>query len=206
LNRSVITATQMMESMIYSSMPTRAEVMDVANAVLDGSDAVMLSAETASGKYPVETVRAMAEVCQGAEKQRNINAVQQRIDYTFESTPQTVAMSAMFIANHMPGMKAIITLTESGSTPLMISRISSGIPIFALSRHANTLRRCSLYRGVYPMLFEVFDSDINVVMQKAIAYLVDHGCLTLGDLIVFTHGGNLDIESHTNTCTVLTVG
>lgn len=141
LNRTVITATQMMESMITSPMPTRAEVMDVANAVLDGTDAVMLSAETAAGQYPEETVKAMASVCVGAEKEPSINISNHRLARTFASAEETIAMSTMYAANHMEGVKAMITMTESGRTPLMMSRISSGLPVFALSRNESTLNR-----------------------------------------------------------------
>ncbi|MGL5336101.1 MAG: pyruvate kinase, partial [Enterovibrio sp.] len=131
LNRVVITATQMMESMISSPMPTRAEVMDVANAVLDGSDAVMLSAETASGSFPVETVKAMANVCLGAEKMPSVNISNHRLDQEFLEIEESVAMATMYAANHMPKVKAMIALTESGKTALMMSRISSGKPIYA---------------------------------------------------------------------------
>jgi len=206
LNRVVITATQMMESMVSAPMPTRAEVMDVANAVLDGTDAVMLSGETAAGQYPVETVKAMAEVCVGAERQRSANMATYRMDYTFDSISQTVAMSTMFAANHMPGMKAIVTLTESGSTALMMSRLSSGIPIFSLSRHIKTLNRTSLYRGVYPIKFNVMDSDINVVTSAAIDKLKELGFLKEGDMLIMTHGDNQKMTTETNTNKILTVG
>lgn len=205
LNRTVITATQMMESMINSPMPTRAEVMDVANAVLDGTDAVMLSGETAAGQFPVETVKAMAEVCFGAERQRSIDMNNYRMDYNFDSIAQTIAMTTMFAANHMPGMKAIIALTETGSTPLMMSRISSGIPIFSLSRQERTLSRCALFRGVYPVLFNTIDKDIIVVANNAIQKLKELGYLVKGDMIILTHGDNLDISAHTNSNKILTV-
>ena len=210
LNRTVITATQMMESMINAPMPTRAEVMDVANAVLDGTDAVMLSGETAAGQYPVETVKAMAEVCRGAERQRSIDKrgidiSGYHIDYHFNSIAQTVAMSTMFAANHMPGMKAIIALTETGSTPLMMSRISSGIPIFSLSRQEKTLSRCALFRGVYPIYFDTVDDDIIVVANAAIQKLKELEYLEKGDLIILTHGDNLDLSAHTNSSKILTV-
>ncbi|WP_427983255.1 pyruvate kinase [Agarivorans sp.] len=204
-NRAVITATQMMESMISAPMPTRAEVMDVANAVLDGTDAVMLSGETAAGQYPVETVKAMASVCLGAEKQRSINVSKYRIDETFESISETVAMSTMFAANHMRGMKAIIALTESGSTPLLMSRLSSGLPIFSLSRHASTLSRCALYRGVYPIHFEEGGDNIIQVSQSAIDLLKQQGYLSKGDLVILTHGDVFDQTGHTNTSKILKV-
>ena len=137
LNRAVITATQMMESMITNPMPTRAEVMDVANAVLDGTDAVMLSAETAAGQYPAETVAAMARVCLGAEKIPSINVSKHRLDVQFDNVEEAIAMSAMYAANHLKGVTAIITMTESGRTALMTSRISSGLPIFAMDETTN---------------------------------------------------------------------
>ena len=121
LNRTVITATQMMESMITNPMPTRAEVMDVANAVLDGTDAVMLSAETAAGQYPAETVAAMAGVCLGAEKMPRLNVSKHRLDVEFDNIEDTIAMSTMYAANHLKGIKAIIAMTESGRTALMMA-------------------------------------------------------------------------------------
>lgn len=154
LNRVVITATQMMESMISNPMPTRAEVMDVANAVLDGTDAVMLSAETAAGQYPAETVATMAKVCLGAEKMPSINVSRHRMDITFDSIEESVAMSAMYAANHMKGVAAIIAMTHTGRTALLMSRISSGLPIFALSRNQDALNLCALYRGVTPVHFD----------------------------------------------------
>ena len=154
LNRTVVTATQMMESMIDNPMPTRAEVMDVANAVLDGTDAVMLSAETAAGDYPEETVATMARVCLGAESQPEAHISKHRLDSMFSDTSETVALSAMYAANHLDSVKAIVTLTESGKTAKLMSRISSGHPIYSLSRHASTLGQTALYRGVYPVYFD----------------------------------------------------
>lgn len=154
LNRIVITATQMMESMITNPMPTRAEVMDVANAVLDGTDAVMLSGETAAGKYPVETVKAMAEVCVGAEKMIEASQQNYRIDRAFQTEEETIAMSTIYAANHLEGVTAMVTLTESGRTALMTSRLNSILPIFAMSRNEHALNRCALYRGVTPFYFD----------------------------------------------------
>ncbi|MGG6821899.1 UNVERIFIED_CONTAM: pyruvate kinase, partial [Staphylococcus pseudoxylosus] len=151
LNRVVITATQMMESMITNPMPTRAEVMDVANAVLDGTDAVMLSAETAAGQYPAETVAAMAQVCLGAEKMPAANVSKHRLDMVFDNAEEAIAMSTMYAANHMKGVNAIIAMTESGRTARMMSRISTGLPIFSMSRHEKTLNQTALYRGVTPV-------------------------------------------------------
>ncbi|UXI02263.1 pyruvate kinase [Photobacterium sp. TY1-4] len=203
LNRTVITATQMMESMITSPMPTRAEVMDVANAVLDGSDAVMLSAETAAGQYPVETVQAMAGVCLGAEKEPSVNVSNHRMSRTFDNTEETIAMSTMYAANHMAGVKAIVTMTESGRTPLMMSRISSGLPIFALSRNERTLNRAALFRGVTPVYFNR-DSDAGLAAAKhALADLKALGLLSQGDLVIITQGDEMDIVGSTNNMRIL---
>lgn len=205
LDRVVITATQMMESMISAPMPTRAEVMDVANAVIDGTDAVMLSGETAAGQYPVETVTAMADVCRGAEKQRSVNRANYRMENEFETVSEAVAKASMFAANHMAGMKAIVALTESGSTPLQMSRISSGLPIFALSRNQEALSRVALYRGVYPMHFDFTDDDIIKVANEALEQLKERAYLQSGDLVILTHGDTLDLTGHTNTCKILVV-
>ena len=203
LNRVVITATQMMESMISNPMPTRAEVMDVANAVLDGTDAVMLSAETAAGQYPAETVASMAKVCLGAEKMPGASVSHHRINIEFDDIEETIAMSAMFAANHMKGVSAIIAMSSSGRTPLLMSRISSGLPIFALSRHQETLNLCALYRGVTPVLYD----DISRTMegaQKAISLLKDKGFLMAGDVVLLTQGAEF-ADGGSNTCRILTV-
>lgn len=148
LNRAVITATQMMESMIESPLPTRAEVFDVANAVLDGTDAVMLSAETAAGDYPVETIEAMDRVCLGAERERSTQESGHRIHQGFTRSDETVALSAMYAANHLEGVSAIACMTSSGYTALIASRIHSGLPIIGLAHSAVAQRRMALYRGV----------------------------------------------------------
>lgn len=167
LNKSVITATQMMESMITSPMPTRAEVMDVANAVLDGTDAVMLSAETAAGDFPEETVQAMANVCLGAEAHPSVQVSKHRLDEKFSSVEETIALSTMYAANHLEGVKAIVALTESGATPQLMSRISSALPIYALSRHDVTLAKMALYRGVKPVHFDSTQYGADELAQKA---------------------------------------
>ncbi|WKE67162.1 pyruvate kinase [Gallaecimonas kandeliae] len=205
LNRVVITATQMMETMIESPMPTRAEVMDVANAVLDGTDAVMLSAETAAGKYPVETVEAMARVCIGAEKNPAALIDTHRMSHSFNSVEETVSLATMYAANHLAGVKAIIALTESGATPLMMSRISSALPIFALSRHANTLNRLALYRGVFPVAFDSSHYRDEALKREALALLKGKGLLQSGDLVLLTHGDRMETIGGTNTCKILQV-
>jgi len=204
LNRVVITATQMMESMINAPMPTRAEVMDVANAVLDGTDAVMLSGETAAGAYPVETVKAMSEVCIGAEKHPSINVSNNRINYTFEDPGEALAMTTMFAANHTVGVKAIVALTASGTTPLLMSRLSSGLPIYALSSNPQTLRYCALYRGVTPVEFDSTTTNSKEYISTALQTLKDDGYLHDGDLILLTHGDDNDAGS-TNTCKIVKV-
>ncbi|MGD8109047.1 pyruvate kinase [Vibrio sp. TRT 17S01] len=203
LNRAVITATQMMESMMENPMPTRAEVMDVANAVLDGTDAVMLSGETAAGKYPLETVQSMASVCLGAEKMAAINRSNYRMDHVFETGEETIAMSTMFAANHMRGIKGIVTLTESGRTALMTSRLSSGLPIFALSRNEGTLNRSALYRGVFPVYFDS-KGDVGLsTAQAAVDRLKQIGFLHEGDLVIITQGDVMDVVGSTNCMRIL---
>ncbi|CZF77994.1 Pyruvate kinase II [Grimontia celer] len=205
MNRCVITATQMMESMIKAPMPTRAEVMDVANAVLDGTDAVMLSAETAAGDYPLETVKSMAEVCIGAEKMPSINVSNHRLNKEFELIEETVSMATMYAANHMPKVKAMVSLTESGKTALMMSRISSGKPIFALSQHESTLSRAALYRGVTPVYFESDTGAGAEVAHKAIALLKEKGYLKPWDVVIFTQGDVMGYVGATNTMRMITV-
>ncbi len=204
LNRVVITATQMMESMVSAPMPTRAEVMDVANAVLDGTDAVMLSGETAAGDFPVETVTAMAEVCLGAEKHPSINVSKHRMDQSFDDTQEALAMTTMFAANHTENIKAIVTLTASGTTPLLLSRISSGLPIYALSSNPQTLNYCALYRGVTPVKFASQDVSNVSFIQHAIDSLKEQGQLQEGDLILMTHGDFYQAGS-TDTCKIIKV-
>ncbi len=204
LNRVVITATQMMESMICAPMPTRAEVMDVANAVLDGTDAVMLSGETAAGAYPVETVKAMSEVCLGAEKHPSINISKNRLGYMFDDPSEALAMTAMFAANHTVGIKAIIALTASGTTPLLMSRLSSGLPIYALSSNKQTLNYCALYRGVTPVNFNSTTTNNSVFTRNAVDTLKERGYLQEGDLVLITHGDD-HYAGLTNTCKIINV-
>lgn len=203
LNRVVITATQMMESMIHSPVPTRAEVFDVANAVLDGTDAVMLSAETASGDFPVEVVAAMARVCIGAEKQPVFRQAQRRLDHAFRHTDESIAMAAMFAAHHLPTVKAIICLTESGATPLWMSRIPLNLPIYALTRHETTLRRVSLYRCVEGIPFDSTGMADEAVNAAAIAVLKQRGLLASGDQVILTKGVQMGVHGATNTMQVL---
>ena len=187
-DRMVITATQMMESMISNSMPTRAEVFDVANAVLDGTDAVMLSAETAVGDFPVEVVAAMADAALGAEQHPVARTSKYRLDREFSSPQETIALSAMYGANHFSGMRGIASLTERGTTPTMMSRLSSGLPIFALSRRADTLQRLALCRGVIPLFFDFTAFAPQDLEARTIEFLVDGGFLARGDYILLTMG------------------
>ncbi|NNN43448.1 MULTISPECIES: pyruvate kinase [unclassified Vibrio] len=205
LNRIVITATQMMESMIANPMPTRAEVMDVANAVLDGTDAVMLSGETAAGKYPVETVKAMADVCIGAEKMIEASQQNYRIDRAFQTEEEAIAMATIYAANHLEGVKAMVTLTESGRTALMTSRLNSILPIFAMSRNDIALNRCALYRGVTPFYFDSKQTEGMVVAQAALQALKEKHLLEFGDLVIITQGDIMDVEGTTNCMRIIPV-
>jgi len=205
LNRVVITATQMMETMITQPMPTRAEVMDVSNAVLDGTDAVMLSAETAAGSYPIETVKAMSDVCLGAETHRLVNTSGHRIEMVFSEISETIALSAMYAANHLDGVKAIIALTESGHTAKLMSRITSGLPIFSLSRHAKTLNKTAIYRGVYPVEFDSTKSNNDELSNDVLKAMIEKSELEVGDKVMFTHGDLMETVGASNTLKVLTV-
>lgn len=205
LDKAVITATQMMETMIHNAIPTRAEVFDVANAVLDGTDAVMLSAETASGDHPEVVVEAMARICIGAESDRSTQVSKHRVECQFTRADEAVAMATMYTANHL-NITAIIALTESGSTPLWMSRIRSGIPIFGLSRNIATQRRMTMYRGVYPIAFDVTQTKSDSLYQEAIAGVVKQGFINAGDWVLITHGDHLGSIGGTNTMKVLQVG
>jgi pyruvate kinase len=205
LNKVVITATQMMESMINSPLPTRAEVFDVANAVLDGTDAVMLSAETAAGSYPVETVEAMVRIILGAEKHPTASFDTYRMDQAFNSIDESIALAAMFTANHLAGVKAIISLTESGSTPRLMSRVGSQLPIFAFSRHVSTQRKVSLYRGVHPVAFDTAAIPCAQDFARALNNLKEKGVLVDGDLVILS-SGDTNILGGTNSMKILRVG
>lgn len=197
-NRVTITATQMMESMINSPVPTRAEVSDVANAVLDGSDAVMLSAETASGKYPIQTVQSMARVCVEAEKSTQITLETDFLNRTFDRVDQSIAMASLFTARHLR-VKAIAALTESGSTALWMSRLNAGVPVYALTPVQASRRRMALYRDVSPVFFDYNSREREEVLQEAEQRLVDEGIVSSGDLIVVTIGEPVGQSGGTNT-------
>jgi len=203
-HKVAITATQMMESMIHSQMPTRAEVSDVANAVMDGTDAVMLSAESAVGDFPVKAVATMAEVCEGAEAYRLTSRDLRRGTEHFEYIDQAIAMSVMYAASHMD-VHALIALTESGSTALWMSRIRADIPIFAFTRHEATLRRIALYRGVYPVYFDITDPSSDDLYHEIFKRLLELEQAEEGDLLIFTKGDMRGVAGGTNAMTILRV-
>ncbi|MEX2517460.1 MAG: pyruvate kinase [Gammaproteobacteria bacterium] len=205
MDRAVITATQMMESMILHQIPTRAEVFDVANAVLDGTDAVMLSAETSIGKYPDKTVAAMARICVETEKQRLVRVSDHRLNQRFERIDEAIAMSTMYAANHIGG-KAIAALTETGSTCVWMSRISSGIPIFAFTRHLGTQRKVTLFRGVYPVGFDITHTDPLEANKEMIEILMARGVVKDGDAVIITKGDLRGSRGGTNNMKILRVG
>ena len=204
-NKAVITATQMMESMISSPLPTRAEVSDVANAALDYTDAVMLSGETAAGDFPVEAVAAMHRVCLGAEKHPTSQQSGHRLHIPFGRCDETIALSAMYAANHFPGVTAVITLTESGYTPLVMSRIRSHLPIFALSPNVQTLGRVALMRGVHSIAFNPADLPSSDVNQRAIRTLLEQGHVKSGDWVIITKGDVYNSRGGTNSMKLLQV-
>lgn len=204
LNRPVITATQMMESMIHSPVPTRAEVSDVANAVLDHTDAVMLSAETAVGEHPDKVVATMSRICLATEKQSETKTSGHRLEQRFTRIDEAIAMATLYTANHL-GIKAVIALTESGSTPLMMSRIRTDIPIYALSRNLNSIGKMTLYRDVYPIHFDatqVKDTQVNLM---AIEQLKQSKIIQPGDLIILTKGDKSGVHGGTNTMKIIRI-
>jgi len=204
-NKLTITATQMMESMIASPVPTRAEVSDVANAVLDGTDAVMLSAESASGMYPVETIEAMHRICVEAEHTQAVSLDQDFLNRIFTRVDQSIAMAGLFTAFHLK-VKAIATLTESGSTALWMSRLNCGVPIYALTAQTETRYRCALFRDVYPLMMKYVSSDREELLAQAERVLVESGVVVDGDLIVLTIGEPLGKAGGTNTMKIVKVG
>ncbi len=203
LDKVVITATQMMESMIVNPVPTRAEVSDVANAVLDGTDAVMLSAETAAGKYPVETIEQMAAIALAAERAEDVALDADFTNKRFGRIDQSIAMGALFTAHHL-GCKAIVALTESGSTALWMSRHKIHVPIFALTSQQNSQRRMTLYRNVQPLLMPSY-TDRDEALAKAEALLVEGGVLKPGDTYAITCGEPMGYPGGTNMLKVCRV-
>ncbi|MDO4904768.1 MAG: pyruvate kinase [Lautropia sp.] len=206
LNKITITATQMMESMIEAPVPTRAEVSDVANAVLDGTDAVMLSAETAAGKYPVETVTFMASICEEADKSDHQSGFDKAfLDRTFTRIDQSIAMAALFAAHHMRA-KAIVSLTQSGSTALWITRIDSGVPVYALTPEEATRRRMTLFRECHPVPMQYRSSDAQAVMADVERLLLERSLVKEGDLVVITTGEPVGKSGGTNALKIIRIG
>jgi len=204
-NKLTITATQMMESMISSPVPTRAEVSDVANAVLDGTDAVMLSAETASGRYPVEVIEAMDRICREVEQTQPLSLDQEFLNRVFTRVDQSIAMAALFTAYHLK-VKCIAALTESGSTALWISRLNSGVPIYALTSQTGTRYRCALFRDVFPLMVRYIGHDREELLQEAEKVLVEQKVVKEGDIIVLTIGEPIGKSGGTNTMKIVKVG
>src|SRR5438094_189807 len=204
-NRLTITATQMMESMISSPVPTRAEVSDVANAVLDGTDAVMLSAETASGEYPVEVIEAMDRICREAEQTQPLSLDQEFLNRVFTRVDQSIAMAALFTAYHLK-VKCIASLTESGSTALWMNRLNAGLPIYALTSQAATRYRCALLRDVFPIMVKYVGHDREELLREAENVLVQHKVVKAGDIIVLTIGEPIGKSGGTNTMKIVKVG
>ncbi len=205
LDKPVITATQMMESMIHSPVPTRAEVSDVANAVIDGTDAIMLSGETAVGKYPDKVITAAQRICLAAERQPSTTVSRHRVECRFERVDEAITMSAMYAANHLD-IKAIVALTESGSTPLWMSRIRTAIPIFGLSRNPAALGKMTLYRDVYPLFFDVARHGRDEIKREAIDELESCGWLKAGDMAILIKGDKDGVYGGTNSMKIVEVG
>ena len=207
MNKLTITATQMMESMITSPVPTRAEVSDCANAVLDGTDAVMLSAESASGKYPVEAVEAMVRICIETDKSMDadVKLDQEFMNRVFTRIDQAIAMSALFTAHHLK-VKALVALTQSGSTALWMSRLNCGVPIYALTPDPETYTKLALFRDTRTFLMPQHSHDRDKLLADSEAYLVKAGVVEPGDLIIITIGEPIGKTGGTNTLKIVRIG
>ena len=197
-NRIVATATQMMQSMIENPVPTRAEVLDVANAVLDGTDAVMLSAETAMGKYPIKVIEAMNRICLGAERHFEREGDITQLNVRFERIDQAIAMAAMFMATDV-SVQAIVALTESGSTAQWLSRVQSSVPIYAFSTNSASRRKMAMFRDVFPVRQESTSDDADEVVAEALRTLIAHGAVSEDDRIIVTMGDKMSKSGGTNT-------
>ena len=204
-NKVVITATQMLQSMVESPLPTRAEVMDVANSVIDGTDAVMLSAETAAGAWPVKAVEAMARICLGAERQFQTETDFSKAQRNLERADQAIAMATMFLSEHI-GVRAIVAMTESGGTARYLSRHRAQAPIYAIARHDGARRRMALMRDVFPINFDSRGLTPREAARGSIRLLVEAGLLETGDRVVFTSGEHMETHGATNTLRLLEVG
>ena len=201
----VITATQMLQSMVDSPIPTRAEVLDVANAVIDGTDAVMLSQESAAGSWPVKAVEAMARICVGAEKQFVADTDFEAAQRGLERADQAIAMATMFLSEHI-GVRGVVAMTESGGTARFLSRFRSSVPIFAFSRHGPARRKMALMRDVFPMDYDSRGQTPREAARGSIRLLVDAGLLQPGDRVVFTSGEHMETRGATNTLRLLEIG
>jgi pyruvate kinase len=201
----VITATQMLQSMVDSPIPTRAEVLDVANAVIDGTDAVMLSQESAAGSWPVKAVEAMARICVGAEKQFIADTDFEAARRGLERADQAIAMATMFLSEHI-GVRGVVAMTESGGTARFLSRFRSSVPIFAFSRHGPARRKMALMRDVFPMDYDSRGQTPREAARGSIRLLVDAGLLQPGDRVVFTSGEHMETRGATNTLRLLEIG
>ncbi|WCE03049.1 pyruvate kinase [Pseudoxanthomonas sp. JBR18] len=204
-NKVVITATQMLQSMVESPLPTRAEVMDVANAVIDGTDAVMLSGETAAGQYPVLAVEAMARICVGAERSFAMDTDFEAAQRNLQRADHAIAMATMFLSEHI-GLGGVVALTESGGTAGFLSRFRSSVPVYAFSRHDAARRRMSMMRGVTPIAFDSRGMVPREAARASIQMLVQSGLLAAGDRVVFTSGEHMETHGATNTLRLLEVG
>jgi pyruvate kinase len=204
-NRVVITATQMLQSMVDSPMPTRAEVLDVANAVIDGTDAVMLSAETAAGSWPVKAVEAMARICAGAEAQFEHDTDFEKAQRNLQRADQAIAMASMFLAEHI-AVRAIVAMTESGGTARYLSRFRSSVPIYGLSRHVGARRQMALMRDVYAIDFDSRGMAASEAARNAVRLLFGQGLLAEGDRVMVTSGDHMEKHGATNTLRLLRVG
>lgn len=204
-NKAVITATQMLESMISNPIPTRAEVSDVANAVLDGTDAIMLSGESAVGRYPLEAVSAMHRVCLQAEKEYHAQRLEQRIDEGFQRVDEAIAMAAIFTARHLQ-IKAIAALTQSGASAQWLSRAHTLVPIYALSPEKAARRKLTLYRGVYPYPIDQTDKTRDDILREMEQTLLRNNVVQQGDLVLLTFGEPITTAGRTNTLKVIKIG
>ncbi|HVI26089.1 MAG TPA: pyruvate kinase [Xanthomonadaceae bacterium] len=204
-NKVVITATQMLQSMVDNPIPTRAEVLDVANAVIDGTDAVMLSQETAAGHHPLKAVEAMARICVGAERQFEMDTDFEKAQRNLQRPDQAIAMATMFLTEHI-GVRAIVAMTESGGTARFLSRFRSNAPIYALSRHPGARRRMALMRDVFPIAFDSRGLASRDAAREAIRRLFEAGLLAEGDRVVVTSGDHMEQHGATNTLRLLQVG
>jgi len=204
-NKVVITATQMLQSMVEHPIPTRAEVLDVANSVIDGTDAVMLSAETASGAHPLKSVEAMVRICLGAERQFEPDTDFEKAERNLTKADQAIAMATMFLTEHIK-VRAVIVLTETGGTARFLSRYRSSVPIYGLSRHADARRRMAMMRDVFPVAFDSRGLPPRDAARAAVRLLFDRGQLGEKDKVIFTSGDTMELRGATNTLRLLEVG